>query len=177
MNDFDVRLPSSLKADCARCAGLCCVVHPFAAVQGFGFDKPARAPCRHLTSEDQCSIHSELQLRGFPGCVAFDCYGAGQRVTQEVLQGVSWRVSRESAARVFVAYETFLVLHRLMATLVLAEARIALAVAESLRRKRMELDDLARTLAARSGAIELAALEREVFKLIREAYARATSSA
>ena len=176
MNDFDVRLPSSLRADCSRCAGLCCVVHPFAAIQGFGFDKPAHSPCRHLTSGDRCSIHSELRLRGFPGCVAFDCYGAGQRVTEEVLHGASWRASPESAAGAFAAYETLLVLHRLMAMLALAEAALAPPrQRESIRGKRAELDALCRTDAARSGTLDLTAIKSEIFSLIRKNYASATA--
>jgi hypothetical protein len=175
MSDFDVRLPSSLRADCSRCAGLCCVVHAFAAIQGFGFDKPAHSPCRHLTSSNRCSIHSELRLRGFSGCVAFDCYGAGQRVTEEVLHGASWRASPESAAEAFAAYEIFLVLHRLMAMLALAEAALAPSDAESIRRKRAELDEVCRTEVARSGTLDLTAIEGEIYSLIRATYASATA--
>jgi hypothetical protein len=43
------KLPSALRADCSRCAGLCCVVPAFFSVQGFAFDKPAHSTCRYLT--------------------------------------------------------------------------------------------------------------------------------
>jgi hypothetical protein len=166
MNDFNVRLPSSLRADCSRCAGLCCVVHSFSAVQGFGFDKAAHSPCRHLTCDNQCAIHPELLSRGFPGCIAFDCYGAGQRVTQDVMNGASWRASRELALRVFAAYEAYLVLHRLMAALALAEAVLAPTHAASLSMKRAELDELCRSQAARSGTLNLTRIQSDVLELI-----------
>jgi hypothetical protein len=116
------QLPSHLKADCSRCAGLCCVAHAFYSVQGFAFDKPAHTPCRHLTLENRCDIHAQREGRGFPACVTFDCYGAGQRVTQDLLKGVDWRASKQVAAQAFAAYTSYVMLHRLMATLALAEA-------------------------------------------------------
>ena len=46
----------------------------------FAIDKPAGEPCRHLGPDHGCTIHAELRPRGFPGCVAYDCFGAGQQV-------------------------------------------------------------------------------------------------
>ena len=37
-------LGADMLADCSQCVGLCCVVPPFDAEQGFGFDKPAEHP-------------------------------------------------------------------------------------------------------------------------------------
>jgi hypothetical protein len=76
-----------LTADCGRCAGLCCVLPAFTASADFAIDKPAGTPCRHLRSDDRCGIHDRLRDRGFPGCVVFDCLGAGQRVTQLTFAG------------------------------------------------------------------------------------------
>ena len=76
-----------LTADCSRCAGLCCVLPAFAASADFAIDKPAGTPCRHLLADDSCGIHDRLRDRGFPGCVVFDCLGAGQRVTQVTFAG------------------------------------------------------------------------------------------
>ena len=61
------RLPAHLKADCSACVGLCCVVPPFDAVQGFGFDKPAETPCQHLCADHRCGIHDALVPRGYEG--------------------------------------------------------------------------------------------------------------
>lgn len=71
-----------LDADCARCEGLCCIVLPLARSADFAFDKPAGEPCRHLATDHRCRIHDRLLDSGMPGCVAYDCFGAGQAVTQ-----------------------------------------------------------------------------------------------
>jgi hypothetical protein len=85
MDDPDFR------ADCGRCAALCCVFLAFDRSALFAFDKPAGVPCRHLAEDDRCTIHSSLAGRGFGGCIRYDCLGAGQRVVQEVFAGRSWR--------------------------------------------------------------------------------------
>lgn len=71
-----------LRADCSRCAGLCCVAPAFAASADFAIDKPAGHACPHLRDDALCGIHSELRERGFPGCTVFDCFGAGQQTVQ-----------------------------------------------------------------------------------------------
>lgn len=71
---------SRLRADCARCAGLCCVVPALSRSADFAIDKPAGTPCPHLAADHRCGIHAVLRERGFPGCTAYDCFGAGQRV-------------------------------------------------------------------------------------------------
>ena len=80
-----------LTADCSRCAALCCVLPAFAASADFAVDKPAGTPCLNLLTDDRCGIHAQLRPRGFPGCVVFDCLGAGQRLTQHTFGGRSWR--------------------------------------------------------------------------------------
>lgn len=101
------QLPAHLKADCSACVALCCVVPPFDAAQGFGFDKAAHAPCEHLCADHRCGIHDALIPRGFAGCVAFDCLGAGQRLTAAAVArfgDADWRTRREVAAWLFEAY-------------------------------------------------------------------------
>jgi hypothetical protein len=163
-----LRLPAKLKADCSRCAGLWCVAPPFYAVQGFGFDKPAHMPCRHLSRNGRCAIHAELASHGFPGCAAFDCYGAGQRVTQETFPGTSWRESDEAAARIFSAYTRLLALHRLMAMLALAEAALPARLASRMRSRRAHLDELGRSIGRSDESVDLGRLERETLSLLRE---------
>jgi hypothetical protein len=80
-----------LVADCDQCFGLCCVLLPFSASSGFGIDKSGGTPCPHLSDDDRCSIHDTLRRDGWSGCVTFDCYGAGQQVSQVTYAGVSWR--------------------------------------------------------------------------------------
>lgn len=83
--------PPELTSDCSRCFGLCCVLMPFAASSGFGVDKPSGTPCLNLASDDSCSIHATLREDGWPGCTVFECFGAGQQVSQVTYDGVSWR--------------------------------------------------------------------------------------
>lgn len=87
-----------LRADCSRCAGLCCVAPVFAASADFAIDKPAGVACLDLADDFRCGIHAELRNRGFPGCTVFDCFGAGQRITQETFGGRTWRQAPELAA-------------------------------------------------------------------------------
>jgi hypothetical protein len=70
----------NLAADCAACVGLCCVAPAFTASAEFAISKPAGTACRHLGPSSLCRIHSRLPSAGFGGCVAYDCFGAGQRL-------------------------------------------------------------------------------------------------
>jgi hypothetical protein len=163
---IDYQLPAELRADCSRCAGLCCVVHAFYSVQGFAFDKPAHSACRNLTAENRCAIHPRLASRGFPGCVAFDCHGAGQRVTQE-LEGIDWRTSDERSVRVlFTTYTSCLALHKMMAMLAIAEAMASPPLDAALRAKRRQLDELCRSEQARNGRLDMATLQNEISRLV-----------
>jgi uncharacterized protein YjbI with pentapeptide repeats len=87
----DSPVTPSLVADCHRCFALCCVLLPFTAASGFGTDKPGGTPCPNLATDDACSIHATLREDGWPGCSIFDCFGAGQQVSQVTYAGVSWR--------------------------------------------------------------------------------------
>lgn len=81
-----------LQADCGACAGLCCVALAFSRSADFPVDKAAGEPCQHLDDHSfGCTIHPQLRDRGYKGCTVFDCFGAGQRVTQETYRGRSWR--------------------------------------------------------------------------------------
>jgi hypothetical protein len=71
---------TKLVADCARCDALCCTHLAFDASPAFAFSKLAGVPCPNLCG-NRCSIHATLDARGFAGCAAYDCRGAGQRAT------------------------------------------------------------------------------------------------
>lgn len=100
-----------LRADCQRCAGLCCVALAFDRSSLFAFDKQAGEPCRHLQVNFRCGIHSALALRGFAGCATYDCAGAGQRVTQEVFGGRSWRHAPELLRPMLEAFRALRTVH------------------------------------------------------------------
>jgi hypothetical protein len=59
-------------------------------------------------------------MRGFSGCVRFDCLGAGQRVTQEIFPGRSWREGEDVARPIFDAFSVLRRVHELI--LLLREA-------------------------------------------------------
>jgi hypothetical protein len=103
-----------LRADCANCAGLCCVAPAFAASADFAVDKPAGQPCSHLQADLRCGIHDRLRDRGFPGCAVFDCFGAGQHVTQGTFGGRDWREGPDVAGAMFAVLPVMRQLHELL---------------------------------------------------------------
>lgn len=103
-----------LRADCARCAGLCCVAPAFAASADFAVDKDAGEPCRNLLADFGCGIHDSLRERGFPGCAVFDCFGAGQHVTQVTFGGQDWRRTPEVATSMFAVFTVMRQLRELL---------------------------------------------------------------
>jgi len=105
----EVRARLQLRPDCRRCVGLCCVAPGFAVSADFAIDKPPGVACPHLTHDFRCTIHAELASRGFPGCAAFDCLGAGQKVAQTV--GADWRAG--DARAMFAAFGVVRQLHEL----------------------------------------------------------------
>jgi uncharacterized protein YjbI with pentapeptide repeats len=104
----------SLRADCEHCFGLCCVAPAFQASADFAIDKAAGIPCPNLQSDFRCGVHSQLRQRGFPGCAAYDCFGAGQKVAQKTFGGQDWRRTPQIAARMFQAFTIMRQLHELL---------------------------------------------------------------
>ena len=107
-------LSLSLRADCANCAALCCVAPGFSVSADFAIDKAPGQPCPHLDAGFRCSIHGELRARGFPGCATYDCFGAGQHVTQRTFGGTDWRRAPGLAASMFASFRVMRQLHELL---------------------------------------------------------------
>jgi hypothetical protein len=156
-----------LRADCANCAGLCCVAPAFAASADFAIDKPAAVACPNLQDDFRCGIHAQLRQRGFPGCTVFDCFGAGQRITQETFGGRVWREAPELAAAQFAVLPVMRQLHETLWYLVEAEQ---LSAAESLhdelRAAREETDRLAAGTAQELTDLDVGAHRRTVGDLL-----------
>lgn len=104
----------SLVADCARCVGLCCTALPFGRSADFPVDKAAGQPCGNLGADYRCGIHARLRIAGYRGCVSFDCFGAGQLVSQHTFAGSSWRDQPAVAGDMFVAFDVVRQLHELL---------------------------------------------------------------
>ncbi len=103
-----------LAADCGRCSGLCCVAPAFSASADFGFDKPAGRPCRHLLPVFGCDIHARLRSEGMRGCAVYDCFGAGQQVSQVTFAGENWQTAPHLAGQMFEAFAVMRQLHELL---------------------------------------------------------------
>ncbi|MGH3362811.1 MAG: pentapeptide repeat-containing protein [Nocardioides sp.] len=139
-----------LVADCSRCFGLCCVLLPFSASSGFGMDKASGVACHHLQGDDRCEIHASLREDGWPGCAAFDCFGAGQHVSQGTYAGTSWR-SHDNLGEMAAVLSVMRQLHEMVAHLAEAVRRAPDEATQVL------LDDLTRRTAGT--AKELLALD------------------
>jgi hypothetical protein len=152
-----------LRADCSRCAGLCCVAPAFAASADFAIDKPAGVACPNLQDDFRCGIHAQLRERGFPGCTVFDCFGAGQRITQGTFGGRSWREAPELAAGQFAVLPVVRQLHEALWYLVEAQS---LAPAADVRALRQETERLAEGTAGELAALDVGAHRARVGKLL-----------
>lgn len=158
---------TELRSDCERCAGLCCVAPAFAAGGDFGIDKDAHVPCPHLRDDFRCRIHDHLRESGFPGCVVFECYGAGQTVTQSTFGGRDWRTSPEIAHDMF---EVFRVMRPLHEQLMYLDEALKLDAAQPLRPELEGLFDEIRQLTESSAEtlleVSTSDVEQRVHRLL-----------
>jgi len=100
-----------LRTDCSKCAALCCVVLAFDKSKDFAFDKNPGEPCRNLSGHS-CTIHDTLTQEGFPGCVAYDCLGSGNRVVQEVFEGQTWQEDPRLISAMIEAFSAMREVHK-----------------------------------------------------------------
>ncbi len=156
-----------LRADCSRCAGLCCVALPFARSADFAIDKPAGMPCAHLRDDDRCRIHDRLRPEGFPGCEVFDCFGAGQQVVQVTFGGRTWRDGEDVARPMFAAFDTLRAVHEMRWYLADAASRdLPADLAAEVERVAVGLASLSAAGAERLAALDVSDLRRDVGDLL-----------
>ncbi|WP_298202042.1 pentapeptide repeat-containing protein [Desulfosporosinus sp.] len=117
-HEYSVSFPeknrNNLRADCETCFGLCCVALYFSALEGFPNNKEAGQACLNLQPDFRCNIHKNLRELGLKGCTAFDCFGAGQKVSQVSFGGHDWRKVPESANQMFKVFLIMRQLHELL---------------------------------------------------------------
>ncbi|MET7904497.1 pentapeptide repeat-containing protein [Streptomyces sp. NPDC005355] len=156
-----------LQADCAGCFGLCCVALPFAASADFATTKDAGEPCGNLRTDFRCGIHTRLREEGFSGCTVFDCFGAGQKVSQLTFEGRDWRRHPETASRMFAVFPVMRQLHELLwyltEALTLPPAR---PLHRKLRHALRETERLTRGAAQDLMELDVAAHRAEVNQLL-----------
>lgn len=162
--------PDELRADCARCFGLCCVLPAFAASADFALDKPAGTPCPNLGDDFRCGIHDRLRDRGFPGCAVFDCFGAGQQVAQVTFAGHDWRDRPELLAAMTAVFPVVRALHELLWYVTEAVAlRPDDTLVAELERAREAVRELTRATPEVLRALDVDALRREVNPVLARA--------
>ncbi|MBN0042963.1 pentapeptide repeat-containing protein [Streptomyces actuosus] len=158
---------AQLRADCSACFGLCCVALPFARSADFAVDKPAGKPCTNLGADFRCGIHARLREEGYSGCTVFDCFGAGQKVSQVTFGGTDWRAAPERAGAVFASFAVMRQLHELLWYVDEALGlRAARPVQRELREARDRIDALSRQDADGLTAVDVNALRGEVNALL-----------
>jgi uncharacterized protein YjbI with pentapeptide repeats len=159
--------PHRLRADCGSCFGLCCVALPFAASADFAVDKDAGKPCANLHTDFRCGIHAQLRERGFSGCTVFDCFGAGQMVSQSTFEGRDWRRSPQDARQMFDVFPVMRSLHELLwyltEALALPQAR---SVHAELARALEDIERVSRGSADSVVAADVPAMRHEVNALL-----------
>jgi uncharacterized protein YjbI with pentapeptide repeats len=104
----------SLRADCENCFALCCVAPAFSASVDFAINKNVGQACPNLQANFRCGIHTRLRQQGFRGCTVYDCFGAGQKVSQVTFDGQDWRQAPQSAKQMFEVFPIMRDLHELL---------------------------------------------------------------
>ncbi|MBT2534485.1 pentapeptide repeat-containing protein [Arthrobacter sp. ISL-48] len=149
----------SLRPDCSNCFALCCTAFGFTRSADFAIDKPAGTPCQNLDKDFSCTIHDRLRPRGFRGCTVFDCFGAGQAVSQRLFDGISWRENPGSQHDMFTAFKVLRQLHEMLWHL--AEAQVKTYDADSAR----QAQDLREVIESIAGGSVRAVLTCDVEQL------------
>ncbi|MFB7174410.1 pentapeptide repeat-containing protein [Streptomyces sp. NPDC056254] len=156
-----------LQADCENCFALCCVALPFAKSTDFAVNKPAGTPCQNLRQDFRCGIHTRLRDQGFQGCTVFDCFGAGQQVSQVTFGGRDWRTHPAGRAEMF---DVFPVMRRLHELLFYVDQALGLPdaaqVHPELRRLLAETEQWTRADAAALVALDVAELRGRINTLL-----------
>lgn len=160
----------ALRADCSRCHGLCCVALAFDRGPMFAFDKAADEPCRHLLPTLRCAVHAARERLGLAGCVHYDCYGAGQRVSQELSTGLARSEIPEAFRRLRRVHELLRMLRAAR------QLELAAAELETLRSIEMKLDPPEGLTAATLAELAIDAAERDVFSFAANLRDRDVSS-
>lgn len=99
-----------LTIDCKKCSGLCCVALFCSKMDGFPEDKQADVPCKYLQTDFKCEIHTQLSKKNMKGCLTYECFGAGQKVTQLYSSEGNWSTNPYKRKEI---YKMFLIITQL----------------------------------------------------------------
>jgi uncharacterized protein YjbI with pentapeptide repeats len=162
---------ADLRADCEHCFALCCVALAFSISADFAINKGAGDPCPNLVrSNFRCGIHSHLRRQGFRGCAVYDCFGAGQKVSQVTFGGRDWRGAHaQPAQQMFDVFRVMQGLHELLWYLTealtlpaahLLQGELSLALEKTNRLSQLNPDDLLH--------LDLASHQRDIDTLLQQ---------
>lgn len=161
---------AELRADCSSCFALCCAAFGYSRSADFPIDKPAGSPCQNLASDFTCGIHAALRPRGFRGCTVFDCFGAGQAVSQRMFAGISWRDKPDTKQEMFTAFSQMKHLHEMLWYLAEATERtVDPETAENSRALARRIEAAMSGSASELSAVDLGTLHADVRLLLIEA--------
>ncbi|KIF01582.1 pentapeptide repeat-containing protein [Streptomyces sp. RSD-27] len=156
-----------LQADCANCFALCCVALPFAKSADFAVNKAAGTPCKNLQQDFRCGVHARLRDQGFQGCTVFDCFGAGQQISQVTFGGRDWRDHPGTRAEMFAAFPVMRQLHELLFYVSAAlDLPAAAPLHPALRTLLAKTEALTRADAPTLTALDVPALRQEINELL-----------
>lgn len=101
------------RIDCGKCSGLCCTALFFSKIDGFPENKVSGKPCTKLDKDYKCKIHDKLEKLNMKGCIGYDCFGAGQYVTQHIYSGETWQNSSKKSNEIFEVFTAVFQLYQI----------------------------------------------------------------
>ncbi len=125
---IDSELMEELKIDCSKCSGLCCVALFCFKMDGFPEEKPVGKPCINLQDDFRCKIHTELIKQKMKGCLGYDCFGAGQKVSQTIYHNTNWQTDHVKSQEIFDVFLVIFQIHQIL--YFLAEAKTIIPARE-----------------------------------------------
>jgi uncharacterized protein YjbI with pentapeptide repeats len=70
-----------------------------------------------LQKDYRCGIHDSLRKKGYKGCTVYDCFGAGERISKQTFNGLSWREDNQTAAQMLAVFPVMQQLHEIISFL------------------------------------------------------------
>ena len=139
-----------MQINCKACSGICCVALYYAKSEGFPCDKAPGEVCRYLAKDFKCEIHEGLEKKHLKGCMAYDCFGAGQFVMETFYKETNWRKEPAIKKQLFETFlkveQLFQMKNYLLQTAAMAPARALRGEVERLLRENEALILSAQTL-------------------------------
>ena len=77
----------------------------------------------------------DLRGKGYKGCTVFECFGAGQKISQVTFKGIDWRTDAEHAREM---YDAFPVMHQLHEMLWYLKEAILLKATQTIHKELKE---------------------------------------